>query len=89
MQVATMTSATTYAAMLLFGTASSALAAPACTVEALNALHVPNVTVTQAAPTAASGTAPAHCAVQGTVTTHGEGAPDGSAQVAIQLPESW
>jgi feruloyl esterase len=75
--------------MLLAGTASPAHAAPACTVEALNALHVPDVNVTQATPRPAGNGAPAHCAVQGTVTTHGEGVPDGSAHVAIQLPDAW
>jgi feruloyl esterase len=89
MQLATAKSAATLVAMLLAGTASAALAAPACTVEALNALHVPNVSVTQATPVAASGAAPAHCAVQATITTHGEGAPDGSARVAVQLPDAW
>ncbi len=81
--------AAAFAATLLAGVASSALATPACTVEALNALHVPNVSVTQATPVAASGNVPAHCAVQGAVVTRGEGAPDGSARVAIQLPDSW
>jgi feruloyl esterase len=89
MQGTTVKSAATLAAMLLAGTASSVLASPACTVEALNALHVPNVSVTQATPVAASGVAPAHCEVQATITTHGEGAPDGSARVAIQLPDAW
>lgn len=79
----------TLAAILLAGTASVALAAPACTTEALNALHVPNLSVTQAMPVAATGGTPAYCAVQGTLTTHGEGAPDGSARVVIQLPETW
>jgi len=79
----------TLAALLLAGTASAALAAPACTTEALNALHVPNLSVTQATPVAATGGTPAHCAVQGTLTTHGEDAPDGSARVVIKLPETW
>jgi feruloyl esterase len=89
MQVTTAKPAATLVAMLLAGTASSVLAAPACTAEALIALHVPNVSVTQATPVAASSDVPAHCAVHGTVATHGEGAPDGSARVAIQLPDAW
>ncbi len=89
MQIVTMSAAAALTAMLLAGTASSAHAAPACAVEALNALHVPNVNVTQATPTPAGGGAPAYCTVQGTVTTHGEGVPDGSARVAIQLPDAW
>ena len=73
----------------LLGLLSSAHAAPACTADALNALNVPNVHVTGAKPVAAGNTAPAHCDVTGTVATHGEGAPDGSAQIAMQLPDTW
>jgi feruloyl esterase len=89
MRAATIKTATALTALLLIATTSSVFAAPACTVDALNALHVPDLTVTQAAPVAASGSVPAHCAVQGTVATHGDGAPDGSARVAIQLPDTW
>ena len=32
---------------------------------------------------------PAHCDVHGTVATHGEGAPDGMATFAMQLPQAW
>ncbi len=78
-----------FAAMLLAGTASSALAAPTCTVEALNALNVTNLTVTEATPVAATATAPAFCDVKGTVITQGEGAPDGAARFAMQLPDTW
>jgi len=79
MQIVTTSAAAALTATLLAATASPARAAPACTVEALNALHVPNVNVTQASPTPAGNGLPAHCAVQGTVTTHGEGVPDGRA----------
>jgi feruloyl esterase len=78
-----------FAAALLAGTASSAFAAPSCTVEALNALHVPNLTVTEAAPVTATAATPAYCDVKGTVVTHGEGAPTGSARFAMQLPNTW
>ena len=78
-----------FAATLLAGTASSAFAAPSCTAEALNALHVASVTVTEAAPVAATGGAPAYCDVKGTVVTQGEGAPNGSARFAMQLPDDW
>jgi feruloyl esterase len=67
----------------------SALGAPACSVDALNALHVANVTVTTAKPVAATATAPALCSVQGTVVTHGEGVSDGLATFGMQLPETW
>ncbi len=75
--------------LLLAGATTSALAAPACTIDALNALKVPDITVTQAAPVVAAGTTPAHCVVHGTVATHGEGAPDGLATFAMQLPDAW
>jgi feruloyl esterase len=84
-----MKSTATLAALLLAGSASCALAKTDCTVDALNALHVAGVQVTQATATAASDTAPAHCAVQGTMETKGEGAPSGSARFALQLPDQW
>ncbi len=83
------TSSVAIAAILLSGIASAALAAPACTVDALNALHVANVTITAAEAAAANATTPALCVVHGTVATHGEGAPDGMATFAMQLPETW
>ena len=73
----------------IVGTAASVQAAPSCSVEALNALHVPDVSVTDAKPVAAAGTAPAYCDVQGTVVTKGAGAADGLARFALQLPETW
>lgn len=69
--------------------AGSVRAAPACSVEALNALHVPDVSVTDAKSVAAAGTAPAYCEVQGTVVTKGAGVADGLARFAMQLPETW
>ncbi len=56
---------------------------------ALNALHVVDVSVTDAKPVAAAGTAAAYCDVQGTVVTKGEGVGDGLARFAMQLPEAW
>jgi feruloyl esterase len=58
-------------------------------VEALNALHVPDVSVTDAKPVAAAGTAPAYCDVHGTVVTKGAGVAEGLARFAMQLPEAW
>ena len=78
-----------FAATLLAGTASSALAAPSCTAETLNALHVANVTITDATPVPATAGAPAYCDVKGTVVTQGEGAPNGSARFTMQLPDTW
>ena len=75
--------------LLLAGMASQAQANPACTVEALNGLKVDGVQVTQAAAMGAEGTTPAHCAIQGTMVTSGEGAPPGSARFALQLPDPW
>jgi hypothetical protein len=71
------------------GTGTSVWAAPSCSVEALNALHVPDVSVTDATPVVAAGTAPAYCLVQGTVVTKGAGVAEGLARFAMQLPEVW
>jgi feruloyl esterase len=73
----------------IVGTAASVRAAPSCSVEALNALHVPDVSVTEAKSVAAAGTAPAYCDVQGTVVTKGAGVGEGLARFAMQLPETW
>jgi feruloyl esterase len=71
------------------GSSASVQAAPPCTVEALNALHVPDVSVADAKPVAAAGTVPAFCDVQGTVVTKGAGVAEGLARFAMQLPEAW
>ncbi|MDB5404386.1 MAG: Tannase and feruloyl esterase [Rhodopila sp.] len=84
-----MKSTATVAALLLAGFVSTAVAKPDCTVDALNALHVAGVQVTQASATAATDAVPAHCAVQGSMETNGDGAPPGSARFALQLPDAW
>lgn len=73
-----------------------ALAAPAsavmlnCTAADLNALGVPNVTITSATDVPASlATGPEFCLVKGVVTTTGFGAPDGSAGFEVHLPAAW
>ena len=71
------------------GFATAASAAPACTAEALNALRVGDITVTEVKAVAAAGQTPAHCLVLGTVVTRGEGLPEGSARFSMQLPDSW
>ena len=71
------------------GSVAEGQAAPFCSVAALNALHVPDVSVTDAKPVAAAATAPAYCEVHGTVVTKGAGAADGQARFALQLPEAW
>lgn len=73
------------AALLAGGTlaASPAQAVPACTVAAIGALGVPDVTVTLA-----NGGGAAPCVVTGTLHTHGFGAPDGSAQFQVTLPSA-
>ena len=73
----------------IIATTASVRAAPSCTVEALNVLHVPDVSVTEAKPVPAAGTAPAYCDVHGTVVTKGAGVADGLARFAMQLPEAW
>jgi Tannase and feruloyl esterase len=61
------------------------LASTDCTVEALNGLGVPNVTVAAAVAVGS----PATCQVTGTVRTQGFGAPDGSAGFQVTLPTAW
>lgn len=71
---------------LLFGASCTGAAAkPDCSVATLNALHVAGVQVTKAET---AGT-PSHCAIEGTIETSGEGAPNGSARFALQLPDDW
>jgi feruloyl esterase len=71
------------------------IAAPAaavpqtCTVAALTALGVPNVTIADAVDVPANGSTPEFCDVSGTVITTGEGAPDGLAHFEVQLPANW
>lgn len=68
-------------------------AAPACTPEALNALHVPDITITAAKPAAATAATPAFCDVRGTVVTRsppgGAMIGEGLARFAMQLPDIW
>jgi len=68
---------------------TSVQAAPSCSMEALNALRVPDVSVTDAKQSAVTGTAPAYCSTQGTVVTNGAGVADGLARFAMQLPDAW
>jgi hypothetical protein len=55
----------------------------------LNALRIPGLTVSSAALVAATVDSPSYCGVHAVVVTRGEGAPDGSARVALQLPDIW
>jgi len=69
--------------------AAASQAAPSCTIEALSALQIPDITITQATPMVATATLPAFCDVQGTVVTKGAGQAPGSARFALQLPQKW
>jgi feruloyl esterase len=60
-----------------------------CTVEALSAFNVPDVTITSATDVAASGLDPAYCDIVGTVATHDEGAGPGQATFRAKLPAVW
>jgi feruloyl esterase len=60
--------------------------ATSCSASAINALHVPNVTVATAAPDPTLG---GLCHAIGSVTTKGFGAPDGSAGFDLVLPPVW
>jgi feruloyl esterase len=77
------------AAAGIVGATATANAAPACSADALNALHVPDVNVTDAKPVAATATQPAYCDARGTIVTKGAGVAEGSARFAMQLPERW
>lgn len=71
------------------GTLSVSVAMPNCTVQALSAFGVPNLTVTSATVEAKAGNTPEYCNVKGTLTTVGEGAPNGAANFQIKLPANW
>ncbi|MDT7950069.1 MAG: tannase/feruloyl esterase family alpha/beta hydrolase [Acetobacteraceae bacterium] len=73
----------------MVGLSNGAEAATECSLDAIAALHVPDVSVTEAKPVASSGSTPAHCDVQGTVVTKGAGVADGLARFAMQLPDAW
>ena len=60
-----------------------------CTVTALSAFDIPNMTITSAAEIAASGLDPTYCDVIGQVATHGEGAGPGAATFRAKLPLTW
>ena len=62
---------------------------PNCTVAALSAFNVPDVTITSATSVAASGFDPEYCDVIGSVATHGEGAGPGDARFHAKLPATW
>jgi feruloyl esterase len=63
--------------------------AATCSVDAISALRTPNMTVETANVVPAAGMNPEFCQIDGTVTTTGEGAPDGSARFDVRLPAKW
>src|SRR5262245_54745605 len=69
-------------AVILAGTALPALAAE-CSLGALNAFNIPDMKVLTAETSAG------YCRATGTVTTKGDGAPDGSARFEVRLPAVW
>jgi feruloyl esterase len=73
------------AAILLAVTSAAAFAKADCSADAVNALHVRYVHVEKAV----AGSNPGHCAIEGTIETHGAGVPNGSARFAMQLPDAW
>ncbi len=75
------------AAVLITG--SSAAAAADCSVQSLQQLNVPRVTITAAKTVAAAPPKQAYCDVQGSVATDGEGAGPNSAGFGLTLPVSW
>lgn len=64
-------------------------ASPNCTVAALTALNVPNMTITAAVVVPPSAASPEYCDVRGTVATGGEGVDPGSAGFQARLPVEW
>ncbi len=81
--------ATICATVAIVAVAHPARAAPVCSPDGLNALHVPDVSIAEAKPAVAAGGVPAYCDVRGTVVTKGGGAADGLARFTMQLPDSW
>ena len=69
--------------------ASSAAAAPNCSTAFLDGLFVGNVSVTSATDVPAANGVPEYCNVIAAVTTNGEGASLGLAQVRIRMPVAW
>lgn len=63
--------------------------AATCSSEALSALNVPGVTIAAAVAVAPTVGEPGYCRVEGTMATHGDGAPDGSAHFELALPDAW
>jgi feruloyl esterase len=76
------------AALIAFATSSRAETAK-CSEAALTALNVPRVSIASATIKPNSTLGPEHCDVIGSVTTTGEGAPDGSAKFELRLPVAW
>jgi feruloyl esterase len=70
--------------------AASAVAhATECSPAAISALNIHGVAIVAADAKPADDKGPAACEVRGTVTTTGEGAPDGAARFAVRLPVQW
>ena len=77
------------ALIALLGSTHLATAAVPCTIVALSALHVPNLTVLGATDVPATPPNPAYCHVIAAITTTGAGAGDGSALADLKLPANW
>src|SRR5579862_7007061 len=77
------------AGALAAGTAPAAAALPQCTVATLTGLHVANVTINSALDVPATAPNPEYCQIVGSVMTHGEGAPAGSALFLLRIPAAW
>lgn len=75
---------------LIAGVAAPAYAAlPNCSTAALSAVGIPNTTIVFAQEIPAVAPNPAYCDVIGSVTTTGEGAPNGSARFELKFPATW
>ncbi len=77
------------AAVLCAAFANAEVFAADCNPAALNALAVPNMTVSSATTVPAAPPNPEYCDVKGIVATSGEGAEPGSANFEVTLPVNW
>jgi feruloyl esterase len=69
--------------------ANNAHASTNCSAERVAALRVSRISNIAAKPIAAEDGQPAHCLVEGSVVTKGQGTREGSAGFQMRLPEAW
>jgi hypothetical protein len=75
--------------LLAIGVFAIQTSAAECTVRALNALNIPNMSIASAEDVAAAANNPRYCDVKGSVITDREGAGRNSAGFEVMLPANW